>query len=159
MVEHQPQLDGPVNVVLVIADQLRRQALGAYGDPNVSTPHIDALAAEGTTFAAASSTYPVCVPFRFSLITGQYAHTRAIPATLGRASGGRSCGPGLGPWTGGGRVIAIDGKTVRGARRRGGRAAPSRGSGPHRRGRAGTGRRSLQEQRNRLFTIEGVVVV
>jgi arylsulfatase A-like enzyme len=48
VVEHrQPQLDQPVNIVVVLADQLRRQALGTYGDPNVSTPHIDALAAEG----------------------------------------------------------------------------------------------------------------
>jgi arylsulfatase A-like enzyme len=29
---------------------------------------------KGTAFTAASSTYPVCDPFRFSLITGDYAH-------------------------------------------------------------------------------------
>lgn len=74
------------NVILIIADQLRRQALGCYGDPNVSTPHIDALAATGTRFDAASSTYPVCVPFRFTLMTGEYAHTRFIPAIEWRMS-------------------------------------------------------------------------
>jgi arylsulfatase A-like enzyme len=74
------------NLILIIADQLRRQALGAYGDPNVSTPHIDALAAAGVRFDNASSTYPVCVPFRFSLMTGEYAHTRFIPSIEWRMS-------------------------------------------------------------------------
>ncbi|MFI7430821.1 sulfatase [Micromonospora sp. NPDC049836] len=74
------------NLILIIADQLRRQALGCYGDPNVNTPHIDALAAAGTRFDAASSTYPVCVPYRFSLMTGEYAHTRFIPSIEWRMS-------------------------------------------------------------------------
>ncbi|MEV4539496.1 sulfatase [Asanoa sp. NPDC049518] len=74
------------NVILIISDQLRRQALGCYGDPNVSTPHIDALAAAGTRFDAASSTYPVCVPYRFTLMTGEYAHTRFIPSIEWRMS-------------------------------------------------------------------------
>ncbi len=87
----------PRNVVVVLADQLRRDALGCMGDPNVRTPHIDRLAAEGTTFTAASSTFPACVPFRFSLMTGHYAHSRNVPAlgfrlspaerTLGEAIG------------------------------------------------------------------------
>jgi arylsulfatase A-like enzyme len=74
------------NIILIISDQLRRQALGCYGDPNVSTPHIDALAASGARFDAASSTYPVCVPYRFSLQTGEHAHTRFIPSIEWRMS-------------------------------------------------------------------------
>nr|BFE56213.1 sulfatase [Dactylosporangium thailandense] len=74
------------NVILVIADQLRRQALGCYGDPNVHTPNIDALAESGARFTQASSTYPVCVPFRFTLMTGEYAHTRFIPSIEWRMS-------------------------------------------------------------------------
>jgi arylsulfatase A-like enzyme len=74
------------NIILVISDQLRRQALGAYGDPNAVTPTIDAMAARGTAFTQASSTYPVCVPMRFTLITGEYAHTRFIPAIEWRMS-------------------------------------------------------------------------
>jgi arylsulfatase A-like enzyme len=74
------------NVLLVISDQLRRSALGCYGDPNVSTPNIDGLARDGACFTAASSTYPVCVPFRFSLMTGEYAHTRFIPSIEWRMS-------------------------------------------------------------------------
>ena len=76
----------PPNVLLVISDQLRRSALGCYGDPNVSTPAIDGLARSGTRFANATSTYPVCVPFRFTLMTGEYAHTRFIPSIEWRMS-------------------------------------------------------------------------
>lgn len=74
------------NVVVVVADQLRRSAIGVYGDPNVATPHMDALANRGTRFANASSSYPVCVPFRFTLMTGEPAHTRWVPSIDWRMS-------------------------------------------------------------------------
>ena len=63
------------NIVVVLVDQLRRHALGFAGDPNLCTPNIDRLAHGGVSFAAACSTFPACVPFRFSPITGQYAHS------------------------------------------------------------------------------------
>jgi len=62
------------NVLWIFADQLRHQALGCNGDPNVRTPHIDRLAREGVTCETAVSHYPVCMPFRAGLMTGQYAH-------------------------------------------------------------------------------------
>lgn len=68
------------NVVVIFPDQLRRDALGCYGNRCAVTPNIDRLAAEGCRFDTACSTYPVCVPFRFSLMTGQYAHSRNVPA-------------------------------------------------------------------------------
>ena len=70
----------------MLSDQLRRQALGCYGDANIATPHIDALAGEGVRFANACSTYPICVPFRFSLMTGEYAHSRLVPGIEYRMS-------------------------------------------------------------------------
>ena len=74
------------NIVVIMADQLRRDALGCYGDPNVSTPHIDTLARGGVRFANACSTYPICVPARFTFMTGQAAHTRMIPGIGWRMS-------------------------------------------------------------------------
>ncbi|MCG6901919.1 MAG: sulfatase-like hydrolase/transferase [Rhodobacter sp.] len=68
------------NIVVVLADQMRRDALSCAGDANLRTPHIDALAARGIRFTAANSTFPACVPFRFSMLTGQYAHSRNVPA-------------------------------------------------------------------------------
>ncbi|MFW6286375.1 MAG: sulfatase-like hydrolase/transferase [Candidatus Sumerlaeota bacterium] len=74
------------NILIFLSDQLRRQAHGCYGDPNVLTPHVDQLAAEGVRFANACSTYPICVPFRFTLMTGHYAHSRCIPGIHYRMS-------------------------------------------------------------------------
>jgi arylsulfatase A-like enzyme len=74
------------NVLVVLADQLRRAALSCYGDPNARTPAIDALAVAGVRCDAASSTYPVCVPYRFSLMTGEHAHTRFVPSIEWRMS-------------------------------------------------------------------------
>ncbi|WP_112324340.1 sulfatase-like hydrolase/transferase [Oceanibium sediminis] len=68
------------NIVVVLVDQMRRDALSCAGDPNVRTPHIDALAARGVRFTGCNSTFPACVPFRFSMLTGHYAHSRNVPA-------------------------------------------------------------------------------
>jgi arylsulfatase A-like enzyme len=74
------------NLLVILSDQLRRGALGVYGDPDAVTPNIDRLAAGGVRFGRAYSTYPVCVPFRFSLMTGEYAHSRFVPAIEWRMS-------------------------------------------------------------------------
>ncbi|CAA9560458.1 MAG: Choline-sulfatase [uncultured Thermomicrobiales bacterium] len=65
------------NVLWVFGDQHRAQACGHAGDPNVRTPHLDRLAAGGTTFAAVMGT-PLCSPCRGSLLTGRYPH-RCVP--------------------------------------------------------------------------------
>ena len=67
------------NILVLLSDQLRRQALGIYGDPDARTPHLDAFAQQGIRFDNACSTYPICVPFRFTLMTGEYAHVRKVP--------------------------------------------------------------------------------
>jgi arylsulfatase A-like enzyme len=74
------------NVLILLADQLRRAALSCYGDPNIQTPNIDALARRGTRFSNACSTYPICVPFRFTFMTGQTAHSRQISSIGDRMS-------------------------------------------------------------------------
>jgi arylsulfatase A-like enzyme len=74
------------NVLIFLSDQLRRHVHGCYGDPNVATPAVDRLAERGVRFSNACSTYPVCVPFRFSLMTGHTAHSRAVPSILWRMS-------------------------------------------------------------------------
>ncbi len=70
----------PPNIVVILADRLRRDALNCMGDANLHTPNIDALARQGVTCTAACSTSPNSVPFRFSLMTGEYAHSRSVPA-------------------------------------------------------------------------------
>ncbi|HET8985449.1 MAG TPA: sulfatase [Trueperaceae bacterium] len=68
---------GP-NVLWIIADQLRYHALGVNGDPNVTTPAMDRLAEQGVRCTDSYSNYPVCMPFRASLMTGQYAHVNGV---------------------------------------------------------------------------------
>ena len=74
------------NILVVLSDQLRRQALACYGDPDARTPHTTQLARDGIVFDQACSTYPICVPFRFTLMTGEYAHTRLVPGIEWRMS-------------------------------------------------------------------------
>jgi arylsulfatase len=60
------------NLLLIMCDQLRPDALGCYGNAYVKTPNIDRLAEKGVCFTQAYSTTPVCVPARNGLIAGQH---------------------------------------------------------------------------------------
>jgi arylsulfatase A-like enzyme len=62
------------NAIWIFGDQHRAQALGCSGDPNATTPHLDRLAAEGQHYERAVSGYPLCCPFRGSLLTSRYPH-------------------------------------------------------------------------------------
>jgi arylsulfatase A-like enzyme len=68
------------NVLLVMPDQLRAQALGCMGDPNVRTPHLDRLASEGLLLRNMVATTPVCCPARAIILTGRYAHRNGMVA-------------------------------------------------------------------------------
>ncbi len=59
------------NVLLIMCDQLRGDCLGFAGHPDVKTPYLDSLAAQGTFFEHAYSACPTCVPARATLFTGQ----------------------------------------------------------------------------------------
>jgi arylsulfatase A-like enzyme len=66
------------NVIWYIVDQMRGQATGANGDPNVFTPNLDNMAIAGVNFPHAVSGYPLCCPFRGSMLTGKYAHNHSV---------------------------------------------------------------------------------
>jgi len=63
------------NVLLILADQLRYDCLGAHGNRLIRTPNLDRLAASSVDFASAFVQAPVCVPSRVSLLTGRYPHS------------------------------------------------------------------------------------
>jgi hypothetical protein len=58
------------NVLFLMSDQHRWDALGAAGNSIVRTPHLDRLAAEGTHFLDATTYVPTCVPARAAILTG-----------------------------------------------------------------------------------------
>ena len=59
------------NVVLIVCDQFRGDCLGVAGHPDVKTPYLDTLAAQGTFFENGYSACPSCIPARASLLTGK----------------------------------------------------------------------------------------
>lgn len=61
------------NIVFYFADQQRWDTLGCYGQKLPVTPHLDALAHQGTLFANAYTCQPVCGPARSCLQSGMYA--------------------------------------------------------------------------------------
>lgn len=72
------QAAGKPNVLVILCDDLRPDALGCYGSKHVKTPNIDRLAAEGVTFQNAFCTTSLCSPSRASILSGVYAHTHGV---------------------------------------------------------------------------------
>lgn len=65
------------NILILYTDQQRWDAIGANGNADIRTPHLDRLAAAGVNFDRYFVQNPVCMPSRLSFLTGQY------PGTLG----------------------------------------------------------------------------
>jgi arylsulfatase A-like enzyme len=70
----------PLNVVLVVIDDARWDALGVAGNPVVQTPRMDAIAKDGVRFEQARVTTSICMVSRASLLTGQYMSRHGITA-------------------------------------------------------------------------------
>jgi arylsulfatase A len=64
---------GPLNVIVILADDLGWGDLGANGARLISTPHIDRLGREGMRLTSFYSAANVCTPSRAALLTGRYA--------------------------------------------------------------------------------------
>ncbi len=131
-----------MNVLFIMADQLRWDHLGCAGHPYLKTPNIDALAQRGVRFANAFVNSGVCGPSRMSFYTGRYpvshgATWNRVPLSVGEVTLGEML-RGAGRFAGAGRQDARDARRGRPgaaasrgwqrARRRCWRAAASRRS-------------------------------
>ncbi len=67
-----PAAERPLNVVLVLADDLGWTGLSCFGSDFYETPHLDRLAREGMRFTQNYSACTVCSPTRAALLTGKY---------------------------------------------------------------------------------------
>jgi len=62
------------NILFITTDQQHARMMSCAGEEFVSTPNIDRLAASGVRFENAYSANPVCVPSRYSMVTGYMPH-------------------------------------------------------------------------------------
>lgn len=70
------------NIVLIMADDLGYGDLACYGHPDIQTPHLDQLAAEGMRFTDYHSNGAVCSPTRAALLSGMYQQRVGIPGVV-----------------------------------------------------------------------------
>jgi arylsulfatase A-like enzyme len=68
---HAADLAGRPNILWIVVEDMSAD-FGCYGETTIETPHVDRLAREGTRFAHAYVTAPVCSPSRSAMITGMY---------------------------------------------------------------------------------------
>ena len=76
------------NILFIMVDEMRWDAMGCEKHPVVKTPNLDRLAAQSVRFANSYTVSPVCCPARNSVFTGRYAHvhgctSNGIPAHNG----------------------------------------------------------------------------
>ena len=77
-------MSGRPNILFISTDQQTWDAVSAYGNRWVNTPHLDRLAAAGTSFMRSYCTDPVCAPARTSWATGRYTSEAGVPFNGGR---------------------------------------------------------------------------
>lgn len=64
----------PKNLLLILSDEHNPLVMGCAGHAEVSTPHLDLLAARGSRYSNATCASPICVPARAALATGHHLH-------------------------------------------------------------------------------------
>ncbi len=84
----------PPNIVFILADDLGYGDLGCYGAPDLRTPHLDRLAAEGMRFTDFYANGAVCSPTRIAFITGRYQQRLGMDNALTYQEMGRGLRPG-----------------------------------------------------------------
>ncbi len=66
------------NILILMTDQQRADCLSGAGHPQVRTPNMDRIAAEGMHFTHACTNSPLCMPVRASFISGLRVHTHGM---------------------------------------------------------------------------------
>lgn len=70
--------DRKPNILFILCDDHRWDALSLMGHQFIKTPHIDKLAKNGAHFQNAYVTTSLCSPSRASILTGLYAHNHKV---------------------------------------------------------------------------------
>ena len=72
----------PPNFIVVMTDDQGYGDVGCYGSPDIRTPNLDRMAAEGLRLTSFYSSNPVCSPSRAGLLTGRYGARIGVPHVL-----------------------------------------------------------------------------
>ncbi len=70
--------DAKPNILFILTDDQRADALGLAGNQHLRTPNIDRLGKEGVYFKNAFCTTSLCSPSRASILSGLYAHKHGV---------------------------------------------------------------------------------
>lgn len=76
--QQQPAGESLPNIIFLLTDDQRADALGVAGNTVLETPNLDRLAREGVRFTEAHVVAPVCMPSRASFMNGQYERVHQI---------------------------------------------------------------------------------
>ena len=66
------------NIVVILTDDQRLDALGASGNPHIHTPNLDRLAARSVRFTQAHVVMSLCSPSRAAILTGRYGSANGV---------------------------------------------------------------------------------
>lgn len=66
------------NILFIMTDQQRYDALGANGNLDIHTPNLDRIAAGGVNLHGYYTNHPICGPSRATLFTGRYVHSHRV---------------------------------------------------------------------------------
>lgn len=78
------------NIIVILADDFGWGDIASYGG-KIPTPHLDAMAREGTRFTQFYVASPICSPSRAGLLTGQFPSRWRITSYLQTRKGNRAC--------------------------------------------------------------------
>ena len=70
--------DRKPNILFILTDDQRFDALGIAGNPHLKTPNMDRIGREGVYFKNTFCTTSLCSPSRASILSGVYAHTHGV---------------------------------------------------------------------------------
>jgi arylsulfatase A-like enzyme len=66
------------NIIFLLTDDQRADAMGCAGNPRIYTPNMDAMAKDGVMFTSAFVTTSICASSRASIFTGQWTRRHGI---------------------------------------------------------------------------------
>ena len=72
----------PPNFILIMADDLGYGGIGCYGHPEIRTPNLDKMAAEGLRLSSYYANSTVCTPTRAALLTGRYQQRSGLEGVI-----------------------------------------------------------------------------